>query len=117
VSARRQARGHDPIGGVVSAGGVPRALAVGKCIEVWSAVDSHFPHWSAMRRYSAARQAWLEVAGIADQESWQFIADGAPWSVEYIGPQRAQERLAGVDVNIRDVPRLRSEAQRLLEGI
>jgi hypothetical protein len=113
MSARRQARAP----AAVTAGGVPRALAVGKCIEVWAAPGSHFPHWSAIRRYDAARRAWLEMAGIEDRESWRLISDHAPWSAEYVGPQRAQERLAGADTSIRDVPRLRREADRLLEGI
>lgn len=125
MSARRQARARDVAHAVTGAGGVPRALLVGRCIEVWAEdpKDVAAPS-STMRRFSAGREWWLAHAGIDDSlDARPLIPTGSPWSATYLAtapPHAAQnearllERLAEARVAITDLSTLRREAKALL---
>jgi hypothetical protein len=116
VSIRRQARAREVAEVVSMVGGAPAVLLIGRCIEVWADDDAALPQWSAMRRYGLARDRWSDRTGLHARELWQIVPCRAPWSADYIGPVKTRERLSRAGMTIRDLPRLRREAQRLLEG-
>lgn len=127
MSERRQARERDMSEAVEATGGVPAALQIGACIEVWADPKSQSPSAiSAWRRYSMARNWWLESAGLDDQaEATDLFPGRSPWCfahLSYIGQAErvgrpvdeiVDEMLTSVGVTRADVHELRVEAQAL----
>jgi hypothetical protein len=95
MTARRQARARDVAAVATTVGGVPRALAVGRCIEVWAEdPDAVNAPYAAMRRFSTARRWWLEQAGVESvAEGCQLVPLGSPWSVEFLTYRGQAERI------------------------
>src|SRR5688500_7033906 len=95
MSTRRQARARpDYADGMSTDGGrPPRALLIGRCVDVWAAKGGR-DQFSALRRFDAARAHWLAAAGVdntADKQA--LMPNGAPWTVEYLLYHGHAERL------------------------
>lgn len=116
MSARRQARGRaaDLSG---SADGLPRVLALGRCVEVWQARPGDVI--GGYGRFSAVRLWWLRTEGVRDGATqWRLIPSEAPWSIDdstILGRDEAwiAERLAGAGCTRADLPKLQREARQL----
>ena len=107
MSARRQARARTPAPSRTG-GEIPRALLIGRCIEVWANPADRFDHWSADMRFGSARTAWLEAVGRGDMDPQTVISDHAPWSIT-----DQPERLATTGCSIAELAALRTEAESL----
>ncbi|HEY3530393.1 MAG TPA: hypothetical protein VGK78_14700 [Nocardioides sp.] len=106
-------------------GGVPRALMLGPCLEVWADEDAEVPQASAMRRFSAAREAWAAREGIGLAEVNTQVRSRSPWSIQYLSyrgqaervgrPVRelVNQRLAAVGCTLADLSQLADEAETL----
>lgn len=110
-------------------GGVPPELLVGRCIEVWADPRAEQPAWSAARRWSDARVAWLQARGLASAQGhidWHALKaqhgpallDHAAWSVQFLDdegrPGYVDARLARAGVTRADLPALEEAARRRL---
>ena len=129
MTARRRAKaGHEPPS--TGPGGVPAALLVGRCIEVWGDPASEArPDCSAFTRFSRARTWWLQSAGIDRPEDQDRLVPGAPipWSALYLlersrteaaGQQLADlvhGRLSAAGATLANLDDLRAEAVQLHE--
>ena len=130
MARRRAAAPAPPRGG----GEIPRELLVGRCIEVWADLDDDRPPmavpgpmFTATRRWSAARTAWLQERGLADDRGrvdWHrtraafglALADRSAWSVAFMDArgrrEYVDELLAHAGATREDLPALRAAAQR-----
>lgn len=122
MSARRQARARVPAA-LETVGGVPRCLAIGRCIEVWGAPEI-YPDVQSIpaiaqtrRRFSIVRKWWLSGAGIESNRGWEVVPGGSAWSASHLiasGRGRdAHARLAAAKSSIDDLDVLKTEAQQL----
>lgn len=121
MSARRQARATKADAAVTTVGGIPRCLALGRCLEVWAAssvigVDgADHRHvtviGSARWRYVAARRWWVQQAGIRDKDSWAKLPGGSTWSVDVLVD--ADARLERIGCTRAHLPALAEEANEL----
>lgn len=125
MSARRAARAHaredrrpsTAEGPSLTDEGVPQALAIGRCVEVWAPEGTgapYAPHITAHGRWSRVAHSWRAASGLEDRDAWRLLpAGGAPWSTA-TDPDQAAERLARAGCTLADLPRLRTEADLLL---
>ena len=119
MTARRAARARSSLPGMVNgAGGVPRCLLVGRCIEVWADdPGAEGSHVSAVRRFNRARDYWFELADVPRAERHRLTPGGAPWSAAYlIGQGRSEvaaRYLSRAGATVADLAALRREAGEL----
>lgn len=111
MSARRQARQRTPVlERPQGPAGVPAALAIGRCVEVWADPSHPTPSWSATRRFNLAREAWARQAEAEDAEARALIPDGSPWSLDH---KAGAARFAAAGYDLADVAELAAQADDL----
>lgn len=121
--ARRRTVAPSPL--TPDAEGVPPELLVGRLLEVWADRGAESPAWSASRRWSDARAAWLAERGLTHGQGhidWHKVKaqhgsallDHAPWSIRFLDDEGrggyVDARLARAGVTRADVPGLRRAA-------
>jgi len=112
TSARRLARARAiPAPGAGLSDGIPAALVVGRCIEVWGTEPDDA--MGAFSRWGRARSWWLKANDIERPDTLPIPTSGAPWSVSALDPHRAAERLAIAGATLDDLDHLRAQAQQL----
>lgn len=108
----------------LQAGGIPAALALGRCIEVWGSHDDSENgssiHMSAFSRWDRVRRWWLETNGITDTaEQCRLVPFGSPWSIDYLNVEGRGdwflEKFRAIGATPADVPALREQAMELHE--
>ena len=73
---------------------MPHELRAGPCIEVWADPTRVDATYSAQRRFSAARDAWLTEHGLNRWEDRDRVPDAlrmdrSPWSFDYLARTNA----------------------------
>ena len=116
TSPRRLARARSvPILGAGRIDGIPAALLVGRCVEVWGVeADDAMGAFSRWRR---ARSWWIATNQIDRPDTLPLPRGGAPWSyyqlLSHGDEARADARLAAAGATAADLDRLRGQAERL----
>lgn len=99
----------------VPAGSLPPELALGRCIEVWSATADSQGVLSAFTRWRQALNAYGDEAGIPHDERHKLVSAGASWSIDlWLAAGRGgevQSRLDSAGVTLSDIPALRRAAE------
>lgn len=126
MSARREARARLPLSQRHSGPDeMPRALLVGCLVDVWGDPSEETMHYSARRRFAAARRHWGERAGATTEDLQQLIPHRHPWTLEYLNYKGQAERvgrplhvlveewMAVAGCTLADIPALIEEADEL----